>query len=119
MPAAAGARRALEQRLDPLDLTTHVVALGGRAGGGVGSWKRGRRGEGRDQPLVVLGIHEDAGACGTNSGGPPTAVATTERPQASASSVTSPNGSARLGWQTTSAAFSQRGIWSWTSTAAR
>ena len=33
----------------------------------------------------------------TNSGGPPTAVATTERPEASPSSVASPNGSTRLG----------------------
>ena len=36
-------------------------------------------------------------------------VATTDRPHAIASSVASPNGSARLGWQTTSAAGSQRG----------
>ncbi len=34
---------------------------------------------------------------GTNSGGPPTRVATTDRPEASPSSVASPNGSARLG----------------------
>ena len=40
----------------------------------------------------------------TNSGGPPTFVATTDRPHAIASSVASPNGSTRLGWQTTSAA---------------
>ena len=41
---------------------------------------------------------------GTNSGGPPTLVATTDRPDARPSSVESPNGSTRLGWQTTSAA---------------
>ena len=46
---------------------------------------------------------------GTNSGGPPTRVATTERPEAMASSVARPNGSTRLGWQTTSAAAIQRG----------
>ena len=44
---------------------------------------------------------------GTNSGGPPTLVATTDRPEARPSSVARPNGSARLGWQTTSAAAIQ------------
>ena len=39
---------------------------------------------------------------GTNSGGPPTRVATTDRPHAIASSSAWPNGSTRLGWQTTS-----------------
>ena len=44
----------------------------------------------------------------TNSGGPPTTVATTERSEAIASSSACPNGSTRLGWQTTSAAWIQR-----------
>ena len=38
---------------------------------------------------------------GTNSGGPPMRVATTERPQAIASSSAWPSGSIRLGWQRT------------------
>src|SRR3954465_7004644 len=41
---------------------------------------------------------------GTNSGGPPTRVATTVRPHAIASRIAWPNGSMRLGAQTTSGA---------------
>ncbi len=47
---------------------------------------------------------------GTNSGGPPTRVATTERPQASASSAACPKGSTSEGWHRTSAAASSSGI---------
>ena len=46
----------------------------------------------------------------TNSGGPPTAVATTGRPHAIASSSAWPNGSTRLGWQTTSLAPMSSGM---------
>ena len=46
---------------------------------------------------------------GTNSGGPPIRVATTERPHAIASSSAWPNGSISAGPQTTSAALSQPG----------
>ncbi len=49
----------------------------------------------------------------TNSGGPPTLVATTERPAAIASSVARPKGSSRLGWHTTSDAAIQLGTTSW------
>ena len=49
----------------------------------------------------------------TNSGGPPTRVATTERADAMASSVARPNGSTRLGWQTTSAAAIHAGTSPW------
>ena len=49
----------------------------------------------------------------TNSGGPPTADATTERADAIASSVARPNGSERLGWQTTSEAAIHVGTSSW------
>ena len=46
---------------------------------------------------------------GTNSGGPPIRVATTERSHAIASRSAWPNGSISDGWQTTSAAAIQRG----------
>ena len=46
---------------------------------------------------------------GTNSGGPPTEVATTGRPQAIASRSAWPNGSTRLGWQRTSRAARSAG----------
>ena len=47
---------------------------------------------------------------GTNSGGPPIRVATTERPQAIASSSAWPSGSTRLGWARTRLSASSRGI---------
>ena len=46
-------------------------------------------------------------------------VATTDRPDASPSSVERPNGSIRLGWQTTSAAANHDGTASWVTDPAR
>ena len=97
-------RSVLEHGLDPLHLTSDVVPFRRGAGGAVRP--RHRRGgcERGDERVLVLRVDEHARLGGTNSGGPPTRVATTDLPHAIPSSVASPNGSTRLGWQTTSAA---------------
>ena len=80
------------------------MQLGRLAGGRVRDGKRGGVAERGCECVLVERVDEHAGAGGTNSGGPPTVVPTTLRPHASASSAAWPNGSTRLGWQSTSAA---------------
>ena len=88
-----------------------------RLGGGARRLVRPGSSAAADIPAAIAssscGSTSTPAPAGTNSGGPPTRVATTERAQAIASSVASPNGSTRLGWHTTSAAASHRGTASW------
>ena len=99
----------LQDLLDPLGLLAHVVLLrGGRARRRSGTASRPPRAARRRSPRVER-VDEHARLGGTNSGGPPMLVATTERPQAIASSTAWPNGSIRLGWQTTCAAAIRAG----------
>ena len=91
-------RRTPEQRFDPLDLPVEVVlsAAAARAA----RFGRGRAAAASSAAAIATSSYGSTStpASGvTNSGGPPTAVATTERPEASPSSVASPNGSTRLG----------------------
>ena len=85
-------------------LTPDVVHLGRRAGGVVRA--RAARPPARSASTSASsssGSTSTPASAGTNSGGPPTRVATTDRPDASASSADWPNGSTSDGWQTTSA----------------
>ena len=77
----------------------------GRAGRRVRARERERQAQGLlEARRSSSGIDQDARPSGvTNSGGPPIRVATTVRPQAIASSSACPNGSTRLGPQTTRA----------------
>ena len=92
-----GGGRAPEQGLDPRDLGADVVPLGSLACRVVRPGEPGRGLEGVDERCLVLGVDEDACAGRHELGWPADAVATTDRPQAIASSVERPNGSTRLG----------------------
>ena len=104
-------RRPTEDRLDPLRLAADVVPGGRLARGLVRA--RQRRGLARARAASAStssGSTRTPASGGTNSGGPPIRVATTERPQAIASSSAWPSGSTRLGWQRTWPRASRRGI---------
>ena len=100
----------LENLLHPCRLQLDVVVGGGGARREVRARQRGRLLRARRSSASSSSGSTRTPASGvTNSGGPPTRVATTERADAIASSVASPNGSTRLGWQTTSEAAIQAG----------
>ena len=99
-----------EDLLHPLRLQPDVVIAGRVAPGEVRARERRRlRRAPRRARRRRAGSTRTPDSGVTNSGGPPTVVATTERADAIASSVARPNGSTRLGWQTTSAAAIQCG----------
>ena len=89
-------------------LLTHVVLLGDAlaAGFGLRQARGGRAQAGRDR-VDTARIDQNARLGRDELGGPPMRVATTGRSEASASRTTWPNGSIRLGWQTTSLAAIQ------------
>ena len=75
-------RRPAEDRLDPLGLPPHVVLRGRRARGLVRARQRRRLGEApRASASTSSGSTRTPASGGTNSGGPPMRVATTERPR--------------------------------------
>ena len=99
-PTSSGSLRESPPPSPPARLTSWRSAAARAAAFGHGQRRRAAQAR-RRCASSSTGSTSTPASGGTNSGGPPIRVATTERPEAIASSSAWPSGSIRLGWQTT------------------